>query len=109
ITVATVGDDIVITGTGGGGGGVDSIAKSGDPALTGAVTLSEGANVTITQVGQDIEIASTGGGPADTDGLAEGALNLYFTDTRARTAAVSDSITDGVTDVGPSQNAVFDA
>lgn len=31
-------------------------------ALTGAVTLSAGANVTLTQVGNDIEIASSGGG-----------------------------------------------
>jgi CBS domain-containing protein len=44
-----------------------------------------------------------------TDGLAEGSTNLYFTDERAKTAAVSDSITDGVIDVAPSQNAVFDA
>lgn len=42
--------------------GVSSIAKSGDTPLTGAVTLSEGSNITLTQVGQDIEIASTGGG-----------------------------------------------
>ena len=35
--------------------------------------------------------------------------NLYFTDARAKAAAVADSITDGVTDVAPSQNAVFDA
>lgn len=44
----------------------------------------------------------------DTDDIAEGA-NLYFTTARARTAAVQDSITDGVTDIAPSQNAVFDA
>ncbi|MEK6626258.1 MAG: hypothetical protein AABY86_14905 [Bdellovibrionota bacterium] len=35
--------------------------------------------------------------------------NLYFTDTRARTAAVADSITDAITNIAPSQNAVFDA
>jgi hypothetical protein len=35
--------------------------------------------------------------------------NLYFTDARARTAAVADSITDGVLNIAPSQNAVFDA
>lgn len=35
--------------------------------------------------------------------------NLYFTDTRAKTAVVDNSITDGVTDKAPSQNAVFDA
>jgi hypothetical protein len=44
----------------------------------------------------------------DTDAIAEG-TNLYFTDTRARTAAVDDVIVDGVTNVAPSQNAVFDA
>jgi hypothetical protein len=35
--------------------------------------------------------------------------NLYFTEVRARNATVSDSITNGVIDVAPSQNAVFDA
>ena len=44
----------------------------------------------------------------DTDDLSEGS-NLYFTDARAKSAAVADSITDAVTDVAPSQNAVFDA
>lgn len=45
----------------------------------------------------------------DTDDVEEGDVNLYFTDERAKAAAVSDSITDGVTDVAPSQNAVRDA
>ena len=45
----------------------------------------------------------------DTDDVAEGLSNLYFTDARAKSAAVADSITDAVTDVAPSQNAVFDA
>jgi len=43
-----------------------------------------------------------------TTNLAEG-TNLYFTDARAKAAAVADAIVDGVTDVAPSQNAVFDA
>lgn len=43
-----------------------------------------------------------------TTDIAEG-TNLYFTDTRARTAAVQDTIVDGVTTIAPSQNAVFDA
>lgn len=34
---------------------------------------------------------------------------LYFTEARAKAAAVSDAIVDGVTDVAASQNAVFDA
>lgn len=41
------------------GAAVTSISKSGSPALTGAVTLSEGSNVTLTQAGQNIQIAST--------------------------------------------------
>jgi hypothetical protein len=45
----------------------------------------------------------------DSDDIAEGSSNLYFTEARAKSAAVADSITDGVTDVAPSQNAVFDA
>jgi len=93
----------------GGVGGVASLSTGG-PALTGAVTLSEGSNITLTQVGQDIEIASSGGGgPADTDGLLEGVTNLYFTAARAKTAAVANAIVDAVVDVAPSQNAVFDA
>lgn len=43
-----------------------------------------------------------------TTNVAEG-TNLYFTIARAKSAAVADSIADGVTDVAPSQNAVFDA
>lgn len=44
----------------------------------------------------------------DTLAVAEN-TNLYFTDTRARTAAVADAINDGTTNIAPSQNAVFDA
>jgi len=44
-----------------------------------------------------------------TDDLAEGVTNLYYTNARAKAAAVSDAIVNGVTDVAPSQNAVFDA
>lgn len=47
----------------------------------------------------------------DTDDLAEGS-NLYFTDARAKAAAVSDvayaASWDAVTDVAPSKNAVYD-
>ncbi len=43
-----------------------------------------------------------------TTNISEG-TNLYFTDTRARTAAVTDAINNGVTNIAPSQNAVFDA
>ena len=40
--------------------------------------------------------------------ISEG-TNLYYTDARAKSAAVGDAITDAVTDKAPSQNAVFDA
>lgn len=45
---------------------------------------------------------------ATTDDLAEGG-NLYFTDARAQSAVVVDSIADGDTNHAPSRNAVFDA
>ncbi|MEK6626205.1 MAG: hypothetical protein AABY86_14640, partial [Bdellovibrionota bacterium] len=44
----------------------------------------------------------------DTTVVTEG-TNLYYTDARARTAAVADSIADAITNIAPSQNAVFDA
>jgi hypothetical protein len=47
--------------------------------------------------------------PGTTDSLTEGSVNLYFTAARAKSAAVADAINDGVIDVAPSQNAVFDA
>jgi hypothetical protein len=50
----------------------------------------------------------TGNVVLTTSDITEGS-NQYFTQARARAAAVADSITDGVVDVAPSQNAVFDA
>lgn len=44
----------------------------------------------------------------NTSVVPEGA-NLYYTTTRARTDVVDDAVVDAVTDVAPSQNAVFDA
>jgi len=65
--------------TGGGGGSVNSVNGQ-----TGVVVL-------------------------DTDDVAEGATNKYFSAAAAKAATVSDTITNGVLDVAPSQNAVFDA
>ena len=50
----------------------------------------------------------TGAVTLTTTNIAEG-TSLYYTDARAKTAAVGDAITDAVTDKAPSQNAVFDA
>lgn len=46
---------------------------------------------------------------ATTDDLVEGSTNKYFTDGRARTAVITQVITNGVTDRSPSEDAVFDA
>lgn len=80
---------------------VSNISKSGSALLSGAVTLSQGTNVTLTQSGQDISIASadsavavggvvTGGtagsvlfvatGPV----LAQDNTNLFFDDANNR-------------------------
>jgi hypothetical protein len=45
----------------------------------------------------------------DTDDLSEGSTNLYFTAARAKAASVADAVVNTVTDVAPSQNAVFDS
>jgi hypothetical protein len=45
----------------------------------------------------------------DTDDLPEGSTNLYFTNARAQSAAVANSITNGVTTSAPNQDQVFDA
>jgi hypothetical protein len=44
-----------------------------------------------------------------TDDVAEGSSNKYFTDARAKAAAVVDGLSGSVTDVAPSQKAVVDA
>ena len=48
-------------------------------------------------------------GALDTDDISEGLGNKYFTEARAKSAAVADEINNGTTDVAPSQNAVYDA
>ena len=57
-------------------------------------SLSPGAGVTVTLVGDDVVVAST---------------ITQYTDAMAKAAAVADSIADSITNVAPSQNAVFDA
>ena len=50
-----------VVGSGAEGDGVSSLAESGQTGMTGAVTLSAGANVTLTQTTGNIEIAASGG------------------------------------------------
>lgn len=45
----------------------------------------------------------------NSDELDEGVSKLFFTEARAKAAAVEDALNDNVTDVAPSQNKVFDA
>lgn len=54
--------------------GVSTFAKSGSAGLTGAVTISEGSNITLTQTGQNIEITGSTGGTGDL--LADGTVPL---------------------------------
>lgn len=43
------------------------------------------------------------------DSITEGSTNLFYTDARAKSASVANALADGINDVAPSQNAVFDA
>lgn len=47
-------------------------------------------------------------GTLNTDDVAEGS-KLFFTDARAKSATISDAISDSETSLAPTQNAVFDA
>jgi hypothetical protein len=53
-----------------------------------------------------VEISAS---PGTTDDVVEGSTNLYFTNERAKTAAVTNEIVSGVIDVAPSQDAVHQA
>ncbi len=60
---------------------VTSINKTGASALTGAVTLTGGTNVTLTQSGQDISIAASGASSTSwsvlTDGVVAGPALVF--------------------------------
>lgn len=85
---------------------------SADAAITsGAASyIYDGAAYKLLKAGDEVLSVNgeTGVVTLNTDDITEGS-NQYHTTARARAAAVADSITDGVTDVAPSQNAVFDA
>ncbi len=77
---------------------VTSINKTGSTALTGAVTLTGGTNVTLTQSGQDISIAASGGGGGTTIGRTQLVYRYTVTgsdkasiDTGADTADAGDN------------------
>lgn len=85
----------------------DNLAALPATGEAGKIYVTKDTNKTYRWSGSAyIEISAS---PGSTDAVAEGLTNLYFTDARAKSAAVSDAIVDGVTDKAPSQNAVFDA
>lgn len=66
---------------------VVSLAKSGSTPLSGAITLSQGTNITLTQSGQDISIAASGAVATDTIWDAKGDLAVGTgADTASRLA-----------------------
>lgn len=85
----------------------DNLAAFPATGEAGKIYVAKDSNKTYRWSGSAyIEISAS---PGSTDAVAEGSLNLYFTDARAKAAAVGDAIVDGITDKAPSQNAVFDA
>jgi hypothetical protein len=85
----------------------DNLAAFPATGETGKIYVAKDSNKTYRWSGSAyIEISAS---PGSTDAVAEGSTNLYYTDARAKAAAVGDAIVDGVADKAPSQNAVFDA
>jgi hypothetical protein len=88
--------------------GLGTVATTAASAYLAAGTLTsgvaEGSNLYFTNARADARITA-----ADTDDLSEGSTNFYHTVARAKAATILDAIVNGVTDVAPSQNAVFDA
>ncbi len=68
---------------------VTTINKTGSTALTGAVTLTGGTNVTLTQSGQDISIAASGGAAAGIDGWVSSAVSLTYSSVDGATGVVT--------------------
>lgn len=101
--------DATITGT------VGEIEVANGDAAAGAPTLSladfpdSGTGAAFVKLTRDAKGRVAGTEAATTDDLAEGETNQYFTEARAKAAAVADSIASGVADVAPSQRAVAEA
>lgn len=78
-------------------GNVISVAKLGSAAITGAVTLEGGTNVTLTQTANNIKIDATagGGGVSSIEGLT-GAIDLVG----AQNIAITNNGTDTITITG---------
>ena len=88
--------------------GLGTAATTASTAYLAAGTLTTGVAEGTNKYYTDARVMAVIGG-IDTDNLSEGSTNLYHTVARAKAAAVADAIANGVADVAPSQNAVFDA
>jgi hypothetical protein len=71
---------------------VKSVAKSGDAALAGAVTFSEGAGISIAQVGQDIEISTSSGNTLQSVYDAQGDGDLQLNTGSSKNLLIKDSV-----------------
>jgi hypothetical protein len=93
--------------------GNTSGTNSGDQPLFATISVSgqddivaDSATDTLTfAAGSGISLTTN----ATSDTVTIASTVTQYTDADAKAAAVADAITDGVTDVAPSQNAVFDA
>lgn len=70
---------------------VKSFAKFGDTALSGIVTVSEGAGITLTRVGQDIEIATSAGNTLQSVYDAQANGDFVLDTTGAKNLLIKDS------------------
>lgn len=86
--------------------GVTTIAPSQN-AVFDALALKADDSVVVKSVNGVLPVANAV--TIDTDDVSEGITNVYFTDSRAQTAVITQTITNGVTDKSPSEDAVFDA
>lgn len=97
------------------GGGDVAFESDGTSVLEGIgidfTLATDGAAVTIRKYDTDTYYLSGALGDLieTSDDLPEGSTNLYYTDARARAAAVANSITNGVTTSAPNQDQVYDA
>lgn len=80
-----------------------------DTALSGRIAVLEADPVTKAYVNTADAALDAKIEALTTDDVAEGVTNLYFTNARAKAAAVANQIGAGVTDVAPSQAAVATA
>lgn len=81
--------------------GTDAALPAATGSLAGVLTAADKTKLDGIQSGAQVN-------PANTTAVPEG-TNLYYTDARARTACVAQTITNGVTSSAPSQDAVHDA